>query len=201
MSCKIVTVGDSGVGKTTLLLALLRAMDPDHARLIDSEPASTIGLDIMEVHGGKLSLWDTAGQERFAPFTKTYVRDANIVLCVCSAVDMHSVDKLRTLWIPNVCGSAASALRILVCTKADQSSQVGFDTPEIRAARALAQQMRMPFALASGLGESKIGIEELSNAIGSAVVHREEETHIRLLDGSSSRGRRRGRSSPSCSYC
>lgn len=63
---KILLIGDSGVGKSSLLLRFT-----DDQFLQPDEVSATIGVDfkvrVMEVDGKKykLTIWDTAGQERW----------------------------------------------------------------------------------------------------------------------------------------
>lgn len=78
---KMLIIGDSGVGKSSLLL---RFCDDE----FNEKQASTIGVDFktkfMQVRGKKLklALWDTAGQERFRTLTSSYYRGAQgIILC------------------------------------------------------------------------------------------------------------------------
>jgi Ras-related protein Rab-18 len=72
---KLLLIGDSGVGKSSLLL-----------RFIDDafeEVSPTIGVDYKQrivTSDGKrlrLTLWDTAGQERFRTLTSSYYRGAH----------------------------------------------------------------------------------------------------------------------------
>ncbi|XP_012587300.1 PREDICTED: ras-related protein Rab-26 isoform X4 [Condylura cristata] len=70
-------VGDSGVGKTCLLVRF-----KDGAFLAGTF-ISTVGIDfrnkVLDVDGTKvkLQIWDTAGQERFRSVTHAYYRDAH----------------------------------------------------------------------------------------------------------------------------
>ncbi|ETW31864.1 Ras-like GTP-binding protein YPT1 [Plasmodium falciparum FCH/4] len=72
---KILLIGDSGVGKSCLLL---RFADDTYT---DSY-ISTIGVDFkiktIEIEDKiiKLQIWDTAGQERFRTITSSYYRGA-----------------------------------------------------------------------------------------------------------------------------
>ncbi|KAF6126766.1 RAB26, member RAS oncogene family [Phyllostomus discolor] len=74
-------VGDSGVGKTCLLVRF-----KDGAFLAGTF-ISTVGIDfrnkVLDVDGMKvkLQIWDTAGQERFRSVTHAYYRDAHGGLC------------------------------------------------------------------------------------------------------------------------
>ncbi|MES1902273.1 MAG: GTPase Ryh1 [Paramarteilia canceri] len=63
---KIVLYGESGAGKTSLLM---KYMNPSHSE--EQSPLSTIGIDfraktqVVEDKTVSLQIWDTAGQERF----------------------------------------------------------------------------------------------------------------------------------------
>ncbi|XP_069426838.1 ras-related protein Rab-26 isoform X3 [Ovis canadensis] len=78
---KVMLVGDSGVGKTCLLVRF-----KDGAFLAGTF-ISTVGIDfrnkVVDVDGMKvkLQIWDTAGQERFRSVTHAYYRDAHGGLC------------------------------------------------------------------------------------------------------------------------
>ncbi|XP_005391520.1 PREDICTED: ras-related protein Rab-26 isoform X3 [Chinchilla lanigera] len=78
---KVMLVGDSGVGKTCLLVRF-----KDGAFLAGTF-ISTVGIDfrnkVLDVDGMKvkLQIWDTAGQERFRSVTHAYYRDAHGGFC------------------------------------------------------------------------------------------------------------------------
>ena len=79
---KIIIIGDSGVGKSNILLRYTEGKFAENYLV-------TIGMNyaykIVEVGGVKLKLqiWDTAGQERFRGITKSYYKGANAVILVC----------------------------------------------------------------------------------------------------------------------
>lgn len=86
---KIVIIGDSGVGKTNILL---RFCDNQ----FKTNYTSTIGVDFkikiipVEDYKIKLQIWDTAGQERFKNVNQTYYKGAIAVLLVYSIDDEKS---------------------------------------------------------------------------------------------------------------
>lgn len=88
---KLLLIGDSGVGKSCLLL-----------RFCDDQftPSfiTTIGIDFkirtLELDGQKVKLqvWDTAGQERFKTITTAYYRGAMGILVVYDVCDLKSFE-------------------------------------------------------------------------------------------------------------
>ena len=86
---KLVLIGDSGVGKSSLLLRF--ADDSFSENYI-----STIGVDFrfktLAVDGKavKLQIWDTAGQERFKTITGAYYRGADGIMMVFDKTNQDS---------------------------------------------------------------------------------------------------------------
>ncbi|XP_030932266.1 ras-related protein RABC2a-like isoform X3 [Quercus lobata] len=92
-SFKVLLIGDSGVGKSSLLLSFISNF------VHDLSP--TIGVDFkikLLTIGGKrlkLTIWDTAGQERFGTLTSSYYRGAHgIILDVwAKEVQLYSTNQ------------------------------------------------------------------------------------------------------------
>jgi Ras-related protein Rab-1A len=91
---KVILVGDSGVGKTSLMK---RYTDDTYI----PGGASTIGVDFkfktleMDKKKVKLQIWDTAGQERFRAIVAHYYRGANGILLVFDLCNRDSFDHLK----------------------------------------------------------------------------------------------------------
>lgn len=115
---KVLMVGDSGCGKTSLL-----------ARYADDyfSPTfiSTIGIDFKvrtverKGHKVKLQIWDTAGQERFNTITSSYYRGSHCIILVFSLTDHKSFENLGK-WTASVNTHVESSTYIILTgTKAD----------------------------------------------------------------------------------
>ncbi|XP_045848500.1 ras-related protein Rab-26 isoform X8 [Meles meles] len=95
---KVMLVGDSGVGKTCLLVRF-----KDGAFLAGTF-ISTVGIDfrnkVLDVDGAKvkLQIWDTAGQERFRSVTHAYYRDAHALLLLYDVTNKASFDNIQA-WL------------------------------------------------------------------------------------------------------
>lgn len=131
---KLVTVGDSGVGKSCLLTRFVQDFYSDFH-------VSTIGVDfktvITMVKGKlvKLQLWDTAGQERFSVVTGNYYRNSDGFIFVYDATNRASFDHVDQ-WLNQVlqhheCGP--STIKMLVGNKADMAGEVVVSPEEAKA--------------------------------------------------------------------
>jgi small GTP-binding protein len=118
----MVVIGDTGVGKSCLLLQFVD-------RRFSSVHDLTIGVDfgsrIIEIGGEKvkLQIWDTAGQESFRSIARSYYRDASGALLVFDVTRRETFGHLSR-WLeeaqqfasPNICIT-------LVGNKADVASK------------------------------------------------------------------------------
>ncbi|CAO2594698.1 Ras-related protein Rab-18 [Lemmus lemmus] len=103
---KILIIGESGVGKSSLLLRFTDdTFDPELAatialNLIISCRLVLLGVDFkvktISVDGNKakLAIWDTAGQERFRTLTPSYYRGAQGVILVYDVTRRDTFVKL-----------------------------------------------------------------------------------------------------------
>lgn len=122
---KIICIGNSGVGKSSLALRFCN--DEFSPSFI-----STIGVDfkyrIVNIDGYKirLLLWDTAGQERYRTITQVYYRGSQGVLLVYDVADYSSFEGIRK-WVDDLkdqgVGDPKRVPRLLVGNKIDTTGR------------------------------------------------------------------------------
>jgi len=115
---KVVMIGDSGSGKSSVLLRFADNTFLDNIM-------STIGVDfkIRTLKIGednvKLQIWDTAGQERFKTITSSYYRGTHGVVLVYDVTNEETYQNIQK-WLADVERSTDdSVFKILVGNKAD----------------------------------------------------------------------------------
>lgn len=123
VACKVMLLGDSGVGKTCVLVRF-----KDGAFLSGSF-ISTVGIDyknkIVDVDGTKvkLQIWDTAGQERFRSITHAYYRDSQALLLLYDVTSETSFENIRA-WLAEIYEYASSDVIIMLLgNKADLNKE------------------------------------------------------------------------------
>jgi Ras-related protein Rab-1A len=115
---KIVMIGDSGVGKSCILLRF--ADDKFNENFY-----ATIGVDfrfknvMVDDKSVKLQIWDTAGQERFKTITSAYYRGADGIIIVYDITDRNSFAHIKD-WLDDVNKyTDDNPLKIIVGNKID----------------------------------------------------------------------------------
>lgn len=160
---KLLLIGDSGVGKSCLLL---RFSDDSFTTSF----ITTIGIDFkiktIELDGKriKLQIWDTAGQERFRTITTAYYRGAMGILLVYDVTDENSFQNIRN-WIRNIEQHAAdNVAKILVGNKCDM---VGDKIVQTARGQVLADEHGIKFFETSA--KSNIMVTEAFTAIATDI--------------------------------
>jgi len=163
---KLLLIGDSGVGKSCLLL---RFSDDSFTTSF----ITTIGIDFkiktIELDGKriKLQIWDTAGQERFRTITTAYYRGAMGILLVYDVTDEQSFQNIRN-WIRNIEQHAADNVdKILVGNKCDMISEKVVETAR---AQTLANEYQIKFFETSA--KSNINVVESFTSIAQDIKRR-----------------------------
>ena len=117
LSLKILLIGDSQVGKTSLLLKYTEHVFPE-------EHIATIGVEykdkfiIKDNYNIRLQIWDTAGQERFHSITKNIYRNANGVLFVYDITNQESFNNIKN-WIKDLQNVGNDIKGVIIGNKLD----------------------------------------------------------------------------------
>ena len=149
---KLLLIGDSGVGKSCLLL---RFADDTYTESY----ISTIGVDFkirtVDLDGKtiKLQIWDTAGQERFRTITSSYYRGAHGIIVVYDVTDIESFNNVKQ-WLNEIDRYASESVnKLLVGNKSDLTSKKQVDT---QTAKAFADEIGIPFLETSAKNSTNV---------------------------------------------
>lgn len=122
---KVVTAGEGGVGKTTLLYRYIEGKFLADTRM-------TIGVEFflkeLKIEGKKvlLQVWDFGGQDHFRPLLKNYARGARGALILFDLTRPSSLDRIEQ-WV-NICRQENPEIPIIFLgTKLDLKEQITID--------------------------------------------------------------------------
>ena len=156
--CKVVLLGDSGVGKTCIISRYISGT-------FESNTASTNGASYAskivkyEKLGKTLSLdiWDTAGQEKYKALTKFFYKDAAVAILVYDITRKESFDTLKNYWYSQLQENGGKNIVLGVAgNKCDMYEQEAVPEEE---AREFANKINAIFMLTSA--QNNTGINEL----------------------------------------
>jgi Ras-related protein Rab-1A len=126
---KLLLIGDSGVGKSSLLTRFTESVFSDSYM-------STIGVDfkiqtlMIDDKIVKLQIWDTAGQERFRTITSSYYRGAHGICIVYDTTDVNSFNNIN-IWLKEINNHCSEKVCImLIGNKIDLKEERQVSTEE-----------------------------------------------------------------------
>ena len=184
---KLLLLGDSGVGKSSLLLRFVEDTFTD-------EHQATIGVDykfkpILD-NTVKLMVWDTAGQERFRTLTSSYYRGAHGVILVYDVGSLDSFNDIEAVWLKELDRNLFDIEKKEVCilligNKIDTERQVSREE-----GRQLARKLNCLFMECSA--KTRDGVEEafqllIEKVVQSGVLELDDDAdkkgRAKLIDG------------------
>ena len=159
-SCKITLIGDSGVGKSSIIGRFITGF-------FNEELNSTLGLNysqkLYEKNGKKISLnlWDTAGQEKFRSLGNNFYKDSFIIIIVYDICNKASFQSIKEVWYPDIqrFGEKVNIIA-LVGNKKDKYEEE--EVPE-EEAKSYAKEIDANFFLVSA--NSGDGIEQMFQSL------------------------------------
>jgi len=175
---KILLIGDSGVGKSCLLL---RFADDSWTET----HISTIGVDFkiktLTIDGKtvKLQIWDTAGQERFRTITSSYYRGAQGIILVYDCTDRESFNNVKQ-WMGEIDRYACENVnKLLVGNKCDLQAEKTVDT---NTAKEFADSYDIPFIETSA--KTGFNVEKCFVQIATSIKNRMSAQNPNKADAS-----------------
>ena len=164
---KTVLVGESGVGKTSIISRFITdSFDPE---VLSSSSAQFISktIKITDEKSIKFDIWDTAGQEKFRSLAKIFYKDAKIIIYVYDITDKKSFDEIKNYWYKETSENfTGDVILALIGNKIDLYENEQVTDEE---GKKFANQINAIFKTTSAL--SNIGINWLFENLGKKVLN------------------------------
>jgi len=172
---KILMLGDTGVGKTSLLSRY-------SANNFTTSMMSTVGVDLKTKYVDlmekrvKVQVWDTAGQEHFHRITFPYYRDSNAIILTFDVSSKKTFDNIR-YWMENIQQYAGdSIVMTLIGNKIDLREEGDADTISEEQGLAMAEQFGVPYLECSA--KSGFGVEDAINGTTRRIMERQARGEV-----------------------
>ena len=162
-SIKVVLIGESGVGKTSIISQFTKGLFNPDIMSTNGATFSTKKKEYKEENKTlSFEIWDTAGQEKYRSLAKMFFKDAAVALIVYDITSKKSFDEIKKYWMNLVKENGPKkVIMYIVGNKYDLLEQEAVKEEE---AREYARNEKVSFWLTSA--KDSTGIDELFDEIG-----------------------------------
>lgn len=188
---KTVLIGESNVGKTSIISAFSRGVFNEHEKVTTGATFSTKKLFYNKYEKCvKFEIWDTCGQEKYRSLTHLFYKDAIVAILVYDITSRKSYDEVTNFWYYEIKEKGAKNVIIVLCgNKSDLFEQ---ETVTGEEARKWALVRQIPFFETSaknstGIGEMyfEIGKQYLNTIYDFSEINKndDEKVHEDIVNG------------------
>jgi small GTP-binding protein len=197
-SIKVVLLGETGVGKTSIISQFTKNNFDPHQETSLSAQFISKTLEFPDLGQSiKFDIWDTVGQEKYRSLAKIFYKDAKVIILVYDVTRQVTFENLKNYWIEETkANSDGDAIFAVVANKIDlyQESQVKNED-----GKAFANEIGAIFQSTSCLSNS--GISTLFDNIGKKYLipgynyesgdKKAQEDYIKKKKDENNRGKKR----------
>ena len=179
--CKVILVGDSSVGKTTIISRYLNLYNPNP---ISTTGASYSVKETIFENNIKISfeIWDTAGQEKYRSLNKIFYNNSNICFLVFDITERQSFNNILNFWYKEVFEynnnnySSNNILFGVIANKIDLEKNINVKVDEIKN---FSDKIGADFILASA--KNGIGINEIFMKLGKKFIEQNQKNSNNII--------------------
>ena len=109
ITCKVVLIGESGVGKTSIIQRYIN--NTFKSQLMSTPGANFVTKNVImedDNQSIKFEIWDTAGQERYRALAKVFYKNAAVCVLVYDITRKTSFNELKNYWYKEIKENAQS---------------------------------------------------------------------------------------------
>ena len=112
--CKIVLLGEAGVGKTSIIT---RYISGSFSQIVMTSTGSSFVAKKIELEDKKkvkLQIWDTAGQEKYRSLAKIFYQSAAVAVLVYDITLKKSFEQIKEYWVKEIKENAPEDIIIAI---------------------------------------------------------------------------------------
>jgi len=132
-SIKIVLIGESGVGKTSIISQFVNQVFQED---VESSSSGTYNSKTLIYDNNKvlkLEIWDTAGQEKYRSLASMFYKEASAAILVYDITRKDSFEQIQQYWASQIKENSPSNIILALCgNKSDLIEEEKVDEEEAR---------------------------------------------------------------------
>ena len=166
-SVKVVLLGESGVGKTSIISQFTtHKFDPHRETSLSAQFISKT-VDFPDINQSiKFDIWDTAGQEKYRSLAKIFYKDAKVIVFVYDITTEFSFEGIKKYWYDETkANTDGNPILAVVANKIDLYLEQKVSNDD---GKAFAEEIGAIFQTTSALSDS--GITQLFDYIGKTYL-------------------------------
>ena len=166
-SIKVVLVGESGVGKTSIISQFTSKTFDAHRETSLSAQFISKTVDFKDIGKQiKFDIWDTVGQEKYRSLAKIFYKDAKVIVFVYDITTEYSFNELKNYWYEETkANSDGNPILAVVGNKIDLYNNQKVSNTD---GKEFAESIGAIFQTTSALSDS--GISNLFDNIGKTYL-------------------------------
>ena len=167
ISVKVVLLGESGVGKTSIIKQFIsKKFNPKMSTSVSAQFTSKI-LEFPEKNKRiRFDIWDTVGQEKYRSLTKIFYKDARIIIFVYDMTTEYSFNALQNYWYSETVNNTDGEPLYAVC--ANKNDLYDKATVKTEDGKKFADEINAIFQNTSA--KSDTGINLLFENLGKKII-------------------------------
>ena len=166
-TCKVVLLGEAGVGKTSIISRYVSNTFSEVLMSTTGASFATKKVELDDEHKIKFQIWDTAGQERFRSLAKIFYQNAAVAVLVYDITRRDSFEKLKEFWIKELKENAPSD--IILAIAANKSDLYENEVVSLKEGKDLSQEINAIFKSTSAMLSH--GVEDLFKLIAEKFIN------------------------------
>jgi small GTP-binding protein len=132
-SIKIVLIGESGVGKTSIISQFVNQVFQEDVETSSSGTYNSKTLIYDNNKVLKLEIWDTAGQEKYRSLASMFYKEASAAILVYDITRKDSFEQIQQYWASQIKENSPSNIILALCgNKSDLIEEEKVDEEEAR---------------------------------------------------------------------
>ena len=165
---KTVLIGDSSVGKTSIITSFTRGFFEENQPSTSSANYTSKALYYSPYEKGcTFQIWDTCGQEKYRSLNHIFYKDATIAILVYDITQKKTYESIVEYWYDEVKQKAPEDILLVMC--ANKSDLFEEEQVEQQVAQKWANEHKVPFFPTSA--KNLTGIKEMFIDLGQAKLN------------------------------